>query len=178
MTVALAPVALRACSTVSKIGIPSKFVPPLPGTTPPTIWVPYSLHARVWIWPVAPVIPCVRTRVFLLTSTLILLSRFHGAAGGVGHVSGGDYRDPRIPQNLFALIDVGPFHPDHQRDTEFDLARRIDDALREHVAQHDTAEDIHQHRFDPIVGEQDTERRRDFLRIGAAAHVEEVGWLR
>src|ERR1700687_2116718 len=71
MTVALAPVALRACSTVSKIGIPSRSVPPLPGTTPPTIWVPYSLHARVWSWPVAPVIPWVSTRVFLFTRMLI-----------------------------------------------------------------------------------------------------------
>jgi hypothetical protein len=38
-----------ACATVSKIGtLPSKKVPPLPGVTPPTTLVPYSMHcARV-----------------------------------------------------------------------------------------------------------------------------------
>ena len=39
---ASAPVAFTACSTVSKIGKPSTSVPPLPGVTPPTIFVPYS----------------------------------------------------------------------------------------------------------------------------------------
>src|SRR5260370_17365917 len=104
MTVALAPVALRACSTVSKIGIPSKSVPPLPGTTPPTIWVPYSLHARVWIWPVAPVMPCVRTRELLLTSTLILLSRFDGAPGRPRHYTVGCHPPPPTPPHLPSLI--------------------------------------------------------------------------
>ena len=43
MTVAFAPVASTACCTVSKIGsVSSNFVPPLPGVTPPTIFVPYS----------------------------------------------------------------------------------------------------------------------------------------
>ena len=42
MTDALAPVAATAWLTVSKIGMPSKSVPPLPGVTPATICVPYS----------------------------------------------------------------------------------------------------------------------------------------
>ena len=44
--VALAPVLATASATVLKIGKPSLVVPPFPGTTPPTTWVPYSLH---WI---------------------------------------------------------------------------------------------------------------------------------
>ncbi len=37
----------RLC-TVSKIGRPlASFVPPLPGVTPPTIFVPYSRHSLV-----------------------------------------------------------------------------------------------------------------------------------
>ena len=54
-------------------------VPPLPGVTPATICVPYSWHARVWSCPVAPVMPCVTTRVFLLTSTLTADPRSDGA---------------------------------------------------------------------------------------------------
>src|SRR4029453_1422372 len=51
--------------------MPSKLVPPLPGVTPATICVPYSLHALVCSCPVAPVMPWVTTRVFLLTNTLM-----------------------------------------------------------------------------------------------------------
>ena len=40
MTEAVAPVFCTASRTVSKIGNPSTTVPPLPGVTPPTIWVP------------------------------------------------------------------------------------------------------------------------------------------
>src|SRR5579884_1195418 len=117
MTLALAPVVLRACSTVSKIGMPSKSVPPLPGTTPATIWVPYSLQARVWSCPVAPVIPWVTTRVFLLTRMLMFSAPtpdcVDHAPRRVGHVGGGDYRNSGILQNLLALLDVGAFHPHH-----------------------------------------------------------------
>ena len=60
---ALAPVAATALPTVSKIGIPSKSVPPFPGVTPATICVPYSRQAWVWNWPVDPVIPWVMTFV-------------------------------------------------------------------------------------------------------------------
>ena len=42
--VALAPVLRTASATVLNSGKPSLTVPPLPGATPPTIWVPYSRH--------------------------------------------------------------------------------------------------------------------------------------
>jgi hypothetical protein len=42
--VASAPVFSTASSTVSKTGSPSTVSPPLPGVTPPTIFVPYSLQ--------------------------------------------------------------------------------------------------------------------------------------
>src|SRR5215470_19560166 len=116
MTEALAPVFATACATVSKIGMPSKSDPPRPGVTPATIWVPYSLQARVWSWPVAPVIPCVSTRVFLSTRMLILSSdRLHDTLRGVGHVAGGDHLDARIGENLLALVDVGALHAHDQR---------------------------------------------------------------
>ena len=37
---AFAPVAFTAACTESKTGMPSTVVPPLPGVTPATIWVP------------------------------------------------------------------------------------------------------------------------------------------
>ena len=40
ITVALAPVRARASCTLSNTGKPSISVPPLPGVTPPTTWVP------------------------------------------------------------------------------------------------------------------------------------------
>src|SRR5579885_726464 len=181
MTLALAPVAFRACSTVSKIGMPSKSVPPLPGTTPATIWVPYSRQARVWSWPVAPVIPWVTTRVSLLTRILIasapLPDRFDHPPRGVGHVAGGDYRQSGVLQNLLALLDVGAFHAHHQRHLEIDLLGCLDHALGQHVAAHDAAEDVDQHGLDAAVGEQDAEGRRHLLGVGAAADVEKVGRL-
>src|SRR3546814_5984041 len=65
MQLAVAPVAALASSTVLKLGRPIVVVPPLPGVTPPTIFLPYASACSVWKVPVAPVIPCVMTLVFL-----------------------------------------------------------------------------------------------------------------
>src|SRR3954453_11568834 len=70
--VAVAPVAATAWLTVSKMGRPlASFCPPLPGVTPPTIFVPYSRHPLVWNAPAAPVMPWVMTFVSGLTRMLI-----------------------------------------------------------------------------------------------------------
>ena len=58
MSAQSAPAALTASSTVFQTGKPSWVVPPLPGVTPPTTWVPYSLHRAAWKAPSLPVIPC------------------------------------------------------------------------------------------------------------------------
>ena len=46
MTEASAPVSRTAASTVSNTGSPSWTVPPRPGVTPPTTFVPYSTACR------------------------------------------------------------------------------------------------------------------------------------
>src|SRR6266705_1054495 len=115
MTVAFAPVSATARPTVSKIGIASNELPPFPGVTPATICVPYSLHARVWNWPVAPVIPCVKTRVSLLTRTAILHFRFyrsHDFFRRFRHRLRRNDRQTGIRKNLFPDIDVGSLHSD------------------------------------------------------------------
>ena len=45
-TEASAPVSRTAAATVSNTGSPSWVVPPLPGVTPPTTFVPYSMACR------------------------------------------------------------------------------------------------------------------------------------
>ncbi len=59
-----APVLRTACWTVSKTGTSSCTVPPRPGVTPATIFVPYSRQPRAWNVPSRPVIPWISTRVF------------------------------------------------------------------------------------------------------------------
>ena len=71
ITVAFAPVLSAASRTVLKIGQPSCVVPPLPGVTPPTIFVPYAALALAWKVPSRPVRPCTITRVFLSTRIAI-----------------------------------------------------------------------------------------------------------
>src|SRR6266511_1796942 len=68
---ALAPVEETASATVSKTGIPSCVVPPLPGVTPATTRVPYSRLARAWNVPSRPVRPWTRRRVSLPTQMLM-----------------------------------------------------------------------------------------------------------
>src|SRR6266568_4327226 len=105
MTEASAPVARTACATVSKIGMPSKSVPPRPGVTPATICVPYSRQRRVWSWPVAPVMPWVRTRVALPTGRSSGRRRDRRARP-VEHVGGGDDVELGVGEYLLPLLDV------------------------------------------------------------------------
>src|SRR5690606_1672934 len=64
-----------ASCTVLNTGTPSISRPPLPGVTPPTIFVPYSSICFVWKRAVSPVIPCTITFVSLLMNTLMPLPR-------------------------------------------------------------------------------------------------------
>ena len=61
ITDAFAPVAATASATVLKTGrdVPSisTTCPPLPGVTPPTIFVPLAIMRRVCLVPSDPVIP-------------------------------------------------------------------------------------------------------------------------
>ena len=79
MTDALAPVSLTASATVLNTGRSRCCVPPLPGVTPPTTCVPYSIICVAWKLPCEPVKPCTITLVFLLIRTDMLVpGRFVG----------------------------------------------------------------------------------------------------
>src|SRR2546423_36192 len=72
MAVAVAPVACTASATGSKTGSPRCCAPPLPGVTPPTIWVPYAIACSGWDVPRAPVKPWQMTLVCWSISTAML----------------------------------------------------------------------------------------------------------
>ena len=95
--------------------------------------------------------------------------------GGVGEILGRDDRQAGLAQDLLAELDIGAFEPHHQRHVQVDLARRGDDALGDHVAAHDAAEDVDQDALDVGVGEDDLERGGHPLLGGAAADIEEIG---
>ena len=71
ITDVLAFVCLTASSTVLNTGTPTWSVPPLPGVTPATTFVPYSIICSVWKDPSLPVMPCTTRRVLLLINIAI-----------------------------------------------------------------------------------------------------------
>ena len=71
MMLTLAPVAFTPSATVLKTGRSRCWLPPLPGVTPPTTLVPYSIICPAWKLPSVPVNPCTRILEDLLTRMLI-----------------------------------------------------------------------------------------------------------
>src|SRR5688572_10703055 len=179
MSAQLAPSLATASATVFHTANPSCVVPPLPGVTPPTTWVPYSLHRAAWKAPSRPVIPCTTTRVDLSTRTGILsapglLGEGHGLLRAVCHVGRHRERQAGVRQHLLALLDVRPLRAQHDRQLEPELLHRADDALRQPIHAEDATEDVDEHRLHTRIRGQDAERVLDLLGRGAAADVEKV----
>ena len=57
MILTFAAVSATALATVLKTGLSKCVVPPFPGVTPPTTWVPYSIICVAWNVPSVPVNP-------------------------------------------------------------------------------------------------------------------------
>src|SRR5579884_1713724 len=148
----VAPVASTASFTVSNTGCPlSIVVPPLPGVTPPTTFVPYASIRCVWNAPSRPVIPCTITLEFLSRkiATVLLLSvrarELDGALRALVHRL--DRDEPGLGQDRAALFRVGAGQPHDQRHLAHVAAlERFDDPLRDLVAAGDPAEDVDEHR--------------------------------
>src|SRR5690606_7938799 len=73
ITDALAPVSVTPSATVLKTGRFKCLLPPLPGVTPPTKLVPYSMACSLWKVPCEPVKPWTINFVCLLTNTLMVM---------------------------------------------------------------------------------------------------------
>jgi hypothetical protein len=80
-----------------------------------------------------------------------------------------------VGQELAALVVVGAVQPHDHRQRDVQPLERGQDALGDLVAAGDAAEDVEQHRPHLRVGEQHLHRGGDRRRLGAAAHVQEVG---
>src|SRR2546425_5169714 len=61
-------------------------------------------------------------------------------------------------QQLLPLVDVGALHPDDDRHRHAELTDGGDDALGQHVASEDAAEDIDEDRLHVLVRDQNVER--------------------
>ena len=165
-------------ATVSNTGSPRWVVPPLPGVTPPTIrravgdrllGVERALGAgEALADDLGVAIDQNRHQDEVPTAA----TTFSAASRKVAR--GGD-REARLAEDLLAEVDVGALEAHHQRHPDVDLARRGDDALGDHVAAHDAAEDVDQHALHLGIGQQQLERRGDPLLGGAAADVQEIG---
>src|SRR5262249_33556729 len=168
-----APEAFTAASTVFHTGKPSWVVPPLPGVTPPTTCVPYSLQRSAWKVPSLPVIPCTRTFVCLSTRMLMLArpGELDGLASARAHVVGHDEGEARIRQHLLALLDVGPLRAQHDGQVETELLHGGNDAFGETIDAEDAPEDVDEHGLHRRIGGEDAEGVLDLLRRGAASHV-------
>ena len=95
----------------------------------------------------------------------------------IGEVIGGDNGETGFLNEFFALIDIRALQPDHERHRQLHGFHGIDDAGGDDVAFHDAAENIHQDGFHIAVGHEDLKGFRDLFLRGAAADIEEVGWV-
>src|SRR6056297_1705520 len=104
----------------------------------------------------APEIPsqrCVSTRTLRLA-----LDRFHDLLRAVLEIVGGDHVNIGGVDDLLALFDVRPFQAHNQWNLETHLFHGRDNAFRDHVAAHDTAEDVDQDALDLRIRCDDLER--------------------
>src|ERR1051326_1038637 len=187
MTVVSAPVALIASATALNTGtsVPPKSTcwPPLPGVTPPTMFVPAASIRRVCLEPSEPVMPCTMTLESFVNQ--MAMSRPHrcelrGAPGRAVHgVDPLHERVRRSVQDRAAGLGVVSVEPDHQRlgDRLAPLGKhgqRVHDAVGDRVAGGDAAEDVDEDAAHRRVGQHDLQPVRHHLGRGAAADVEEV----
>src|SRR5664279_4286783 len=78
-------------------------------------------------------------------------------------------------QGHAALLHVCSLQPQHDGQLDVGLACCADDAIGQRVHAQNAAENVDEHGFHVLVAQQDFERMRDLLFVGAAADVKEVG---
>src|ERR1700754_5147686 len=172
MTDTSAPVAAMVSATVPNTGTSVPFSstvwPALRGLVPPTTCVPAASMRAPCLRPSEPVMPWIRTRLWLVRKIAISCSvrgvrgrQLGGAPGGIVH---GryllDHADPGFVEDPAALTE----HAD-----------RRDDPVGHRVAGGDAAEHVHEHALHRRVGQHDLQAVGHDLGRGAAADVEEVG---
>src|SRR5690349_15125051 len=94
---------------------------------------------------------------------LASLDGLHDLLRGVVEIVRRHHVEAGFADDLLAEFDIGAFEANHQRHAETDLAHRSGDALGDHVALHDAAEDVDQDALHVGIGSDDLERGRDLL---------------
>src|SRR6185295_5350357 len=191
MSAQSAPDAATASSTVFHTGKPSWVVPPLPGVTPPTSWVPYSLQRRAWKVPSRPVMPCTSTRVERSTRMIMRpldpvrrpskrpspfrrrwcrrgcschsARQRHDLRSARTHLVGGGEVEAGLGEHLPPQLHVRAFHPHDDGQREAEAFHGGDQPLGQPIAAQDAAEHVNEHRLDARVGGQDAEGALDLL---------------
>src|SRR5579863_4577930 len=176
--VALAPVSRTASVTVLNTGQPSCVVPPLPGVTPPTTFVPYSALPLAWKLPSLPVMPCTISRVFLSTRTAILCSHpcggFHHHLRSVLHRCAHLEVQSRVFKNLAALLDVCALEPQHDGHLHLQIARRVHHPGGQPVNAQNPAENVDKNRLHVLVGQQNLERVFNLFLCCSSTNVQKI----
>src|SRR4051812_13777126 len=192
-----APVFSTAWATESNTGwltSPSNSTvwPPLPGVTPPTIFVPDVSMRWVCLRPSDPVMPCTRTLLSSVSQIAIGSGPLSLAGGGqLGRPAGGVVHglDPldrparqrcrEVVQDLMAEVGVVAVEADDDR--QLDRCARLleqlvglQDPVGDGVAGGDAAEDVREDALALRVRQDDREPVGHDLRAGAATDVEEV----
>src|SRR6185436_4186626 len=189
-TVVSAFVSAIASPTLLNTGTlaPSKSTswPPLPGVTPPTMFVPDASMRRVCLDPSEPVMPCTITRLCSVSQTAMSrsLRRELGDPAGraVHRVDPLHERVGRRVEDVPTLLGVVAVQAHHQRLGDrlaalFEEVEGGDDAAGDLVAGGDAAEDVDEHAAHSRVGQDDLQPVRHDRGARAAADVEEVGRL-
>src|SRR3989344_6193685 len=172
-----APVRATASCTVSNRGMPRCVVPPLPGVTPATTWVPILIDSSAWKLPCWPVRPWITTREDLFINMLMGDSSARGAHGhgrGLVEIVGSEEFQAGLGQDGAPLFHVGAGEAHHDRHFDVEFTHRGHDAFRHPVTAVDAGEDIDQHRLDVLVQQHDAKGVGDFLWRSAASHVEKI----
>src|SRR5579885_1080607 len=176
MTLASAPVAARASTTVSKTGRHRWDAPPFPGTTPPTVLVAYAIACSEWKVPFLPVNPWQMTLVFLSIRIAMGsgLSCCDNLAGSILEIAGRNNIKAGPGENFLAESHVGSLEPHDQRHAKPGLLNRRNNPLGDHIAFHDAAEDIDEDSSDPLIGGDELESLHHPVFRRAAADVEKI----
>src|SRR5712692_4774286 len=85
----------------------------------------------------------------------------HNLLRGILHAARYGEVQSRFANHALAFFDVGSFQTNHDRNFHAEVGRRVDHAARDHIAAHDAAENVDEHRAHVLVGEQDAEGRFD-----------------
>jgi len=105
------------------------------------------------------------------TNLSLFLDRFHSFLRGIVEVSGGDDGQARLLQQLHAQLHVGALQAHHQWHLEAHVLGGGDDTLSDHIALHDTSEDVHQQSLHVGVGLQQLKGFLHLLGVGTATYI-------